>query len=56
MGSVTAEDENRISTAHAIRAYVLLGVHYGNSFSQFLEFLDYRVAILRISDSFAFFF
>lgn len=55
MGCVTAEDENRISTANAIRAYVLLGVHYGNSFSQFLKFLDCRVAILRISDCSLFF-
>lgn len=35
--------------------YVLLGTHGIKSFSQFLKLLDFRVAILRISDSFPFF-
>lgn len=51
MGCVTAEDENRISTANAIRASCSSGASLWKQFLPVFKVLDCRVAILRISDS-----
>lgn len=51
MGCVTAEDENRISTANAIRASCSSGASLWKQFLPVFKVLDCRVSILRISDS-----